>query len=104
MIDEERSSPREALGTRNEPRPSRLRQILEQRPEARPRLGRAVAVLLGTALVGLAAIGALVIWHLVRRGRLIRERLSPPRVVRIPDLPGREVTGHDQDHGAASTA
>ena len=89
---------------RTEPRPSRLRQILQQRPEARSRLGRAVASLLGTTLVALAAIGALVIWHLVRRGRLIREQLGSPRIVRIPEYPGREVTCHDQDHGTASTA
>ncbi len=52
---------------------------------------------LGTALVALAAIGGLVIWHLVRRGRLIRERLAPPRIVRLPDLP--DITGdlHDED-------
>ena len=104
MTDPERSDPGGAPGARTEPRPSRLRQILEQRPEARSRLGRAVAVLLGTALVAMGAIGALVIWHLVRRGRLIRERLSPPRIVRMPESPGPEVTGHDQDHGAASTA
>jgi hypothetical protein len=69
---------------------SRLRRLLEERPEARSRIGRAVAVLLGTSLVALAALGALVIWHLLRRGRLIRERLSPPRVVRLPEPPGRE--------------
>ena len=56
----------------SEPRRSRLRQILDEQPQARSRLGHAVAVLLGTSLVALAAIGALVIWHLVRRGRLIR--------------------------------
>jgi hypothetical protein len=87
-----------------EPRPSRLRQILEQRPEARPRIGRAVATLLGTALVALGAIGALLIWHLVRRGRLIRQRLSPPRIVRMPDVLRPEETGDDQDHGAAATS
>ena len=88
----------------NEPRPSRLRQILQERPEARPRIGRAVATLLGTALVALGAIGALLIWHLVRRGRLIRQRLSPPRIVRMPDVLEREEHAHDQDHGAASTS
>jgi hypothetical protein len=86
----------------NEPRTSRLRQILQERPEARPRIGRAVATLLGTALVALAAIGALVIWHLVRRGRLIRQRLGPPRRVTLPEFSGREVAGHDQDQGPPS--
>jgi hypothetical protein len=74
-----------------EPRRSRLRQLLDERPEARPRIGRAVAVLLGTGLFAFAAFGALLIWHIVRRGRLIRERLSAPRIVRLPEFPGREV-------------
>ncbi|HZW32622.1 MAG TPA: hypothetical protein VFF52_18050 [Isosphaeraceae bacterium] len=104
MTDQERSGAGAAPGARTEPRPSRLRQILQERPEARSRLSRAVASLLAIALVALGAIGALVIWHLVRRGRLIRERLSPPRIVRIPEFPGPEVTGHDPDHDAASTA
>jgi hypothetical protein len=73
-----------------EPRPSRLRQILEEHPQARSRLGRAVAVLLGTSLVAVAAFGALVIWHLIRRGRLIRERLNPPRQVWLPEIPAGE--------------
>jgi hypothetical protein len=75
----------DAVGKRGEPRPSRLRQILEEQPQARGRIGRAVAALLGTGLVALAALGALLIWHLIRRGRLIRERLSPPRKVGLPD-------------------
>lgn len=61
-----------------EPRPSRLRQLL-QRPDARPRLTKAVASLLGAGVVSIGVIGALIIWHLVRRGRLIRESLPPPR-------------------------
>jgi hypothetical protein len=80
-------------GAAGEPRRTRLRRILEEQPEARPRLGRAVAVLLGTTLVALAAIGGLLLWHVRRRGRLIRERLSPPRIVRLPDFPGSEIDG-----------
>ncbi|MGO9470199.1 MAG: hypothetical protein ACLQIB_25155 [Isosphaeraceae bacterium] len=79
------SSKEGAPGT--EPRRSRLRQILDEQPQARARVGRAVAVLLGTSLVALAAIGALVIWHLIRRGRLIRERLNPPRKVSLLEIP-----------------
>lgn len=45
---------------------------------------RAVASLLGVGVVSIGVIGALVIWHLVRRGRLIREGLQPPRDVRFP--------------------
>jgi hypothetical protein len=71
----------------SEPRRSRLRRILDEQPQARSRIGRAVAILLGTSLVALAAIGALVIWHLIRRGRLIRERLKPPRKVSLPEIP-----------------
>jgi hypothetical protein len=73
----------------NPPR-SRLRQILDEKPEARPRLGKAIAALLGTALFTLAAIGALLIWHIRRRARLMRERLNPPRVVRPLEIPGQE--------------
>jgi hypothetical protein len=69
-----------------EPWPNWLRRIIGQGPEARRRLAEAVAGLLGTALVALAAIGGLVIWHLVRRGRIIRDRLDPPKVVRRPEL------------------
>jgi hypothetical protein len=70
---------------RPEPRPSRLRPLLRH-PGARHRVGRVVASLLGVGVVAIAAIGILAIWHLVRRGRLIRERLGPPRVVRLSDL------------------
>ncbi len=80
-----------------EPRRNWLSRIIGSGPAARKRLGQAVASLLGTALVALAAIGGLAIWHLVRRGRLIRERQAPPRIVRMPELP--DLTGglHDED-------
>jgi hypothetical protein len=73
------------------PRRSRLRQILDEKPEARPRLGKAIAALLGTGLVTLAALGGLLIWHIMRRGRLIRESLNPPRVVRLLEPSDAEV-------------
>lgn len=72
-------------------RRSQLSRILEERPEARSRLGRAVAALLGTFLVAVTVSGGLLIWHIMRRGRLIRERLSAPRIVRLPDAAGDEV-------------
>ena len=59
-----------------------LRRILDENPEARPRVGKAIAALLGAGLVTLAALGGLLIWHIMRRGRLIRESLNSPRVVR----------------------
>src|SRR4051794_10177361 len=73
-----------------EPRPSRLRQLLA-RPDARPRVRRAVTSLLGVTVASIAVIGGLLLWHIARRGRLIRERLNPPRDVRLPDLgPARD--------------
>ncbi len=80
-----------------EPRPNRLRRIIGRGPAARRRLGEAVAALLGTALVALGAIGGLVIWHLVRRGRIIRERLDPPKVVRMPELSDLQGDFRDED-------
>jgi hypothetical protein len=47
---------------------------------------RAVVSLLGAGVVAIGAIGLLLIWHISRRARLIRERLGPPRVVRLPEL------------------
>jgi hypothetical protein len=75
---------------RGQPRRSPLRRILDEHPESRPRLARAVGALAATTLVAVAAIGALLIWHVMRRGRLIRERLSAPRAVELPELPGGE--------------
>jgi hypothetical protein len=86
-----------------EPRRSWLSRIIRRGPEARKRLAEAVAGLLGAALVGLAAWGGLVIWHLVRRGRLIRDRLDPPRTVRMPELPDVEGGLHD-GHDEVPTA
>ena len=70
---------------------SPLRRILDENPEARPRVGKAIAALLGTGLVTLAALGGLLIWHIMRRGRLIRESLNSPRVVRPLEPPSEEV-------------
>jgi hypothetical protein len=90
MTDGDDRAASDATAPPGEPRRSRLRQLLDERPEARGRLGRAIAVLLGTGLFAFAAFGALLIWHIVRRGRLIRERLSAPRIVRLPEFPARE--------------
>jgi hypothetical protein len=91
MFEGDREPLRDDLGAASDTRQSRLRRLLDERPEARTRIGRAVAVLLGTGLFAFAAFGALLIWHIVRRGRLIRERLSAPRVVRLPELPNHEI-------------
>ena len=89
-------SPADAGG--GEPRVNWLRRIIGRGPEARRRLGEAVAALLGTALFAMAAIGGLVIWHLVRRGRIIRDRLDPPRIVRMPELQDFHGGLHDDQH------
>lgn len=83
-----------------EPRRTWLSRIIGRGPAERKRLAEAVAALLGTALVAITAIGGLVIWHLIRRGRLIRERQAPPRIVRwpAPDLPDDDGEPHGHDH------
>jgi hypothetical protein len=60
----------------------------ELKPEERARIGRAVVVLLGWGLVATAVLGFLALWHLVRRGRILRANLTPPRSVSLPeDIP-----------------
>ena len=41
-------------------------------------MGKAVAALLGTGLVTLAAMGVLLIWHMMRRGRFDARTAEPP--------------------------
>ncbi len=53
-------------------------------------MGKAIASLLGTVVLAVAAIGILLIWHISRRARLIRERLNPPRGVPPMDWPGTQ--------------
>jgi hypothetical protein len=91
MIDGDGKASSGPASRPGEPRRSRLRQILDERPEARTRIGRAIAVLLGTTLITFAAVGGLLIWHIIRRGRLIRERLSAPRVIHLPEFPAQEI-------------
>ena len=78
-------SAKDATTPRGEPRRSQLRRILDENPEARGRVGRAIASLGGTVVLVVAVLGALLIWHLIRRARLIRERLGPPKDIRLPD-------------------
>ncbi len=68
-----------------QPKASRLREILEK-PGAKTRVGRAVASLIGVGIFSIAVLGCLLIWHAVRRGRLIRQSQPPPRDVSLPDL------------------
>ncbi len=64
----------------------------ELKPEERVRIGRAVVVLLGWGLVASACLGLLALWHLVRRGRVLRANLTQPRSVSLPedDRPPRQ--------------
>jgi hypothetical protein len=91
MTDASKPAPADSKAAGGEPRRTPLRRILDENPEARPRVGKAIAALLGTGLVTLAVLGALLMWHIMRRGRLIRERLGPPRVVPPLQPPEREV-------------
>ena len=56
--------------------PPKDRRPLLERPDLKPaeraRIGRAVAILLGWGLVASAVLGLLALWHLVRRGRVLR--------------------------------
>lgn len=68
-----------------EPRRSQLRRILDETPRARRRIGRAVVSLGMTTLAAIVILGLLLIWHLIRRARLIRERLDSPKETRLVD-------------------
>jgi hypothetical protein len=68
----------------SEPRRSAASPTLQRR-KADPRVRSVVVRLLGVSVVSIGVVGILVIWHLVRRGRLIRDRLAPPRVVPFQD-------------------
>jgi hypothetical protein len=81
-----------------EPAKTRLGRILDERPEARPRLARAVGGLLAVTLVTVAAIGVLLIWHLRRRAGLIRERLTPGCDLTLKDLEPLDLDLDDDDH------
>lgn len=50
------------------------------RRRARERRARQAVVLWGgMTLGGVGVVSAFVLWHLFRRGRLLRDRLGPPR-------------------------
>jgi len=68
-----------------EPKRSPLRRILEH-PGGRQRVGRAIVSLMEVGIASLIVLGLLLIWHSIHRGRLIRERLNPPRPVKMPDF------------------
>jgi hypothetical protein len=54
--------------------------------EAKRRVGRAAATWAVLALGSIVTMTALIVWHLIRRGRLIREGLQPPRKVDLTEV------------------
>jgi hypothetical protein len=55
-------------------------------PEARRRIAEAAQIWVITCLSGVVVITALALWHLVRRGRMLRDQLRPPRDTRLPEI------------------
>lgn len=76
------------------PRPGPAPAVERADAEHRRRAGRAAAATwMGLTLAAIVGLGGMVLWHLVRRGRLIRDRLGPPRDARLPDDEGLEARG-----------
>lgn len=75
------------------PKPGGDRRPLLERPELKPeervRIGRAAAVLLGWGLVASALLGLLALWHLIRRGRILRQGQPPPKPAPLLDVDPR---------------
>ena len=86
MNEQESQTDRDGVKRDHAPKRSRLKRILDENPQARPRVRNAVVSLLGTALATIAVVGLLLIWHLRRRAQLIRDRLGPPRQVALPGV------------------
>jgi len=76
---------------RPQARPDR-RPLLERpelKPEERRRIGRALVPLLGWGLAASSLLAALAIWHLIRRGRVLRSNLGSPKTVSLPGIDER---------------
>lgn len=86
------------------PPPSRtLRNVIAENPAARRRIGRAYAEFLAVVLVAIASLTALVLWHLARRGRVIRQRLGQPRPISWPDSEPPGTIDPDRDGDRTET-
>lgn len=59
----------------------------DPKQERRDRLGSAALLWGSLTLSGIAALSGLAIWHLIRRGRLLREGAVPPRKIEWPEPP-----------------
>ncbi len=64
---------------RPDPRP--LLERPDLKPEDRRRIGRALIPVLGWGLAATALLGLLTLWHLIRRGRILRANLPPPKLI-----------------------
>ena len=53
--------------------------------QGRRRVIRATLLWSGVSLSGVGLLAGFTIWHLVRRGRVLRESLGNPRRVELPD-------------------
>lgn len=70
------------------------RPLLERpdlKPEEKQRIGRVVAVLLGWGLLATSLLGLLALWHLIRRGRILRANLATPKIVSLPEREDRKI-------------
>ncbi|MEW4570187.1 hypothetical protein AB1L88_20160 [Tautonia sp. JC769] len=83
------------------PRP--LRNVIAEDPAARRRIGRAYAEFLAVVLVAIASITALVLWHLARRGRILRQNLGQPRRISWPDPDEQRHGNPDRDRDGDQT-
>lgn len=70
----------------SKPATTPLLERADLKPEERARIGRAAAVLLGWGLAASTVLALLGLWHLIRRGRLLRANLAPPKVVSLPEI------------------
>jgi hypothetical protein len=58
-------------------------------PEERRRIGRTAAAGLFATLASISCLGALVVWHLIRRGRILRSLVASPKPGVAPELSSR---------------
>ena len=66
--------------------PQSAKPLPAANPKQRQQVGMATALWMSLAIGGIAVLGTLAAWHLSRRGRLIRERLDPPKPIRWPEF------------------
>ena len=60
--------------------------------ESRRKAARAIRMWAGVTLSSVVVLSALAIWHLIRRGRLLRSSLSPPKSLPRWEPPGIDLT------------